>query len=387
MERNAWNCYKKVNQHPDNQWRLGTVDSLLHSICCTDQISWKEAYRRLIHCAALQGTMPHDRHSIRAMLSDSGFFLQAGAYANRPVLSVIQECNERFHEGEQVIVNLVASPQRGRYMPILPVRTNGMPHYELQYPCNYQDYAAREVWIRWNDRQDHSIAPRRRSGRTAKKKEMTAQDHETLVAFNENPTDNLVGDCAVRALAGVLEISWEEAAWKLAEAGDFVCDQINETKNIEKCLAKEGFEKHGPAMKNGRTLTGKQFCELIHDMFQPGTRLYAYPGHHHAVAILVFDGDYKIVDTWDSTGKPITGYWVKYPERQQRRKPPEPDKPVAPARLTELTVGTKVRHKVYGVGEVTELTETTATIRFRDTLEKKLVIDWVIANCQPLTAT
>lgn len=382
MEGHAWRSYREVNRHPNNKRRLETVDSVLHSICCTDHISWKEAFRRLIHSSALQGTMPHDRHSIRAMLSESGFFLQAGAYANRPVLSIIQECNERFHDDEQVIVNLLDSPNHGRYMPVIPVRTNGIAHYELQYPSNYQDYRAYEVWIRWKDRQDHSIAPRRKSGKTAKKKEMTAQNHETLVAFNENPTDNLVGDCAVRALAGVLEISWEEAAWKLVEAGDYVCTHINENDNIEKCLAKEGFEKHGPLIKNGRTLNGKQFCELIHDMFQAGTRLYAYPGHHHAVAILVFDGDYKIVDTWDSTSKPITGYWVKYPERQQRRKTPEPDKQDVPAKLTELTVGTKVLHKVYGVGEVTDLKDTTAIIQFHNHVEKKLGIEWVIANCK-----
>ena len=54
-------------------------------------------------------------------------------------------------------------------------------------------------------------------------------------------------------------------------------------------------------------------------MFVAGTRIYAYPGTSHAAAILVFDGDYKIVDTWDSTNKPINGYWAKYPERRERR--------------------------------------------------------------------
>ena len=115
-----------------------------------------------------------------------------------------------------------------------------------------------------------------------------------------------------------------------------------------------------------------------------GLRPESYPGHHHAVAILVFDGDYKIVDTWDSTGKPITGYWVKYPERQQRRKPLVPDKPDAPIKLTELTIGTKVLHKVYGVGKVTDLKDTTAIILFDDNIEKKLGIEWVIANCKPV---
>lgn len=213
---------------------------------------------------------------------------------------------------------------------------------------------------------------------------MSAKDNEALVAFNENPTDNLVGDCAVRALAGVLEITWEEAAWKLAEAGDFVCPHINRKTNIEKCLEKEGFEEHGPMYKNGHILNGKEFCDLIHDMFQTGTRLYAYPGHSHAVAILVFDGDYKIVDTWDSTNRPIIGYWVKYPEQQQRRKKPEQEKSDVPEKLTALAVGTQVRHKVYGVGEVTGIVKTIATILFENDVEKKLVVDWVIANCKPV---
>lgn len=378
MEQNKFESYRTVNYHPKKIRNLGTIESVLHSICRVDNISWKEAFRRLIHNSAQQGTMPDDRHSIRAMLTESGFFLQAGSYANRPVIDIIQECNERFHDDEQVIVNLLNSPNHGRYMPIVPVRTNGIVHYELQFPKNCQDKQACEVWIRWKDHQDHSIAPRRKPTRTAAKREMSAKDSDSLVAFNENPTDNLVGDCAVRALAGVLEISWEEAAWKLAEAGDFICTHINETTNIEKCLEKEGFEKHGPIHKNGHILNGKEFCDLIHDMFQAGTRLYAYPGHSHAVAILVFDGDYKIVDTWDSTNKPITGYWAKYPERQQRQK-----KPAENNTLNGLDVGTKVRHKIYGVGEVTGIANTIATILFENDVEKKLAVDWVVANCKP----
>jgi len=117
-------------------------------------------------------------------------------------------------------------------MPIVPIKVNGISHYELLYPVDCRENIAYEVWIRWRDRQDHSIAPRRKAGRIAEKKTMSAQDHESLVAFNENPTDNIVGDCAVRALAGVLEITWEEAAWKLAAAGDFVCSCINLVTNI-----------------------------------------------------------------------------------------------------------------------------------------------------------
>ena len=197
MGNTAWKCYKEVNCHPSKVRNLDTVSSLLHSICCVEKITWEEAFRRLIHSSASLGTMPQDRHTLRALLSESGFYLQAGSYANRSVINIIQECNERFHDGEQIIVNLNDSPKHGQYMPILSVRTYGLPHYELQYPTDCQNDYAYEIWIRWKDHQDHSIAQRSKAGRKAKKKEMTAKDSESLVAFNENPTDNIVGDCAV----------------------------------------------------------------------------------------------------------------------------------------------------------------------------------------------
>ena len=64
-------------------------------------------------------------------------------------------------------------------------------------------------------------------------------------------------------------------------------------KNIEALLKKEGFEKFDAMKRNGKILTGKEFCSLIHDMFPAGTRIYAYSGRSHVVAILVFDGEYK----------------------------------------------------------------------------------------------
>lgn len=95
-------------------------------------------------------------------------------------------------------------------------------------------------------------------------------------------------------------------------------------------------------------------------MFQAGTRIFAYVGSNHVVAILVFNDDYKIVDTWDSTERKITRYWAKYPERPQRRA-----KLVIAEKLTELSIGTKIQHKVYGTGEVIELTDAIATFAFK----------------------
>ena len=117
-------------------------------------------------------------------------------------------------------------------------------------------------------------------------------------------------------------------------------------------------------------------------MFEAGTRLFAYSGRNHAVAILVFDGDYKIVDTWDSTGRPINGYWAKYPEQQKRTRPSEALLAGQREKLTELAVGTEVRHWVYGVGEVTAIADAIAVIQFANGVKKELAVDWVLANCK-----
>lgn len=148
--------------------------------------------------------------------------------------------------------------------------------------------------------------------------------------------------------------------------------------NIEALLRKEGFQEFDAIKRNGRILTGKEFCDIIHDMFQAGTRIFAYVGSSHVVAILVFDDEYKIVDTWDSTDRKITKYWAKYPKRPRRRA-----KSVIVEKLTQLSIGTKIQHKVYGTGEVIGLTDVIATIRFQDNVEKKLAITWILANCKP----
>ena len=62
---------------------------------------------------------------------------------------------------------------------------------------------------------------------------------------NENPEDNLIGDCAVRAVAGVLQIPWVEAVRKLAAAQDYTETVINRKQNIVALLKKENFQELG----------------------------------------------------------------------------------------------------------------------------------------------
>lgn len=378
MSENTHKPYQNISHHPDKLHNLDTVGSVLHAVCAAKGFSWKEAYENLIEASGKIGLMPQYRKTIRKMLENQGFFLQAGTYANRSINSIIAECNQNFHDGEVVILNVSNSVTYGSYIPLVPVVQDGNVRYVLQYPIDLLHLMATEVWVAWKDGQDHSIMPRRKSTKTVSVRKNTTKENEALYICNENPNDNLIGDCAVRAVVGVLEISWEEAVRKLAAAQDYTATIINELSNIEALLRKEGFQEFDAIKKNGRILTGKEFCDIIHDMFQAGTRIFAYVESNHVVAILVFDEEYKIVDTWDSTDRKITKYWAKYPERSQRRA-----KPTIVEKLTKLSIGTKIQHKVYGTGEVTRLTDVIATIRFQDNVEKKLAIAWILANCKP----
>lgn len=116
--------YKQVHYHPQKSTQLDTVSSALHCVCCFNHISWKEAFRQLIHNGAKIGTMLQDRRSIRATLSEMGFFLQAGVYVDERSVKkmIIEEFEERFQDGEEVIVNLVDTPIHGFYLPIVPVK-------------------------------------------------------------------------------------------------------------------------------------------------------------------------------------------------------------------------------------------------------------------------
>lgn len=378
MSENTMKSYQSISYHPDHLQNLDTVGSVLHSICAIKSCTWKDAYESLIEASSRLGLMPQDRKTIRNMLGEQGFFLQAGAYANRGISGIIAECNELFHNGEAVILNTSSSVTYGKYIPLVPVKQGECVRYVLRYPMDLRHLSATEVWIAWKDGQDHSMMPRRKNTRTASTRANRTEDNEALHVYNENPYDNLIGDCAVRAVAGVLDIPWEEAVRRLAAAQNYSVTVINQVSNIEAFLRKEGFQEFDAIKRNGRILTGKEFCDIIHDMFQAGTRIFAYVGSSHVVAILVFDEDYKIVDTWDSTNRKITKYWAKYPER-----PPRRSKPMVNDKLTALSLGTKLQHKVYGTGEVTDLTDIIATIRFQDNVEKKLAIAWVLANCKP----
>lgn len=382
MPKEQFLSYQKENHHPSQPPVLDAVGSVLNALCVTKGYTWKEAYCKLIAVAGKIGQMPQYPKTIRELLHEEGFFLQAKTNVNKCIREIIADCNRSFHDGEVVILNLSVghtNTDDGEYCPLVPHDLGGQTKYALHFPQDNRDRIAHEVWVAWKDGQDHSPLPPQQSRTQRKELKLHTEENESLIVLNENPNDNYIGDCAVRAFAAVLEIPWAEAIKRLAEAQNYAATILNGEKNIEALLKKEGFEKFDAMKRNGKILTGKEFCSLIHDMFPAGTRIYAYSGRSHVVAILVFDGEYKIVDTWDSTNRKIIEYWAKYPQ-----KPKRPRKTEAPAeKLTALSVGMTIQHKTFGNGKVTALSDTIATIQFAGGVEKKFAVAWVLGNCKP----
>lgn len=371
------NSYQKICLHPDNKNALFPVESIIHSVCVTKGLTWIEAYDALVDTSGKLGLMHDEMKTLHGYLTDQHFFRQANRFAERSVAEIIKDCNDLFDNGEVIIVYCTRYGRKGFYLPIAPITDSTGYHYALLYPNDLRNAYVTEVWISWKDGCDHSVMPRKIIKREYSKRENHTKENEALVVDNKNPNGNLIGDCAVRAIAGVLEISWTEAVRKLAAAQDYRETRINITPNIDALLLKEGFEHFGPVKRDGKTLSGKQFCDHIHDMFQAGTKIFAYVGNSHVVAILVFDGDYKIVDTWDSTDRKITGYWAKYPDNRVK---PSDNKQVE--KLTEICSGTRIVHKTFGIGEVISISGSSAEIRF-DNVVKQFSVSWIIANCLP----
>ena len=89
-------------------YRLGDFYEMFFddALCVTKGYTWKEAYCKLIAVAGKIGQMPQYPKTIRELLHEEGFFLQAKTNVNKCIREIIADCNHSFHDGEVVILNL-----------------------------------------------------------------------------------------------------------------------------------------------------------------------------------------------------------------------------------------------------------------------------------------
>ena len=121
------------------------------------------------------------------------------------------------------------------------------------------------------------------------------------VYYNPNPVAARVGDCAVRAISKVLNISWEDAYAKLAVNAFRMGDMPSSNAVIASVLRMNGFYRENLPNFCPDCYTVADFARNN----PVGT--YVLGTGQHVVAIV--DGDW--FDSWDSRDEVPQYFWTK----------------------------------------------------------------------------
>lgn len=114
---------------------------------------------------------------------------------------------------------------------------------------------------------------------------------------NLNPKGKITGDCVTRALAEVLDISWEEALKVQYEKALEMSLSLDDTKVADRILKERGFRVIG-RVAGIKVETADKVV---------GNKTAILRTAHHLVACK--RGYY--IDSWDSGYKGVYKYWVK----------------------------------------------------------------------------
>lgn len=118
-------------------------------------------------------------------------------------------------------------------------------------------------------------------------------------SFNPNPRTAKVGDCAVRAVAKALGISWYEAYTLLATEGLEQCDMPSANNVWGAVLRKNGFRRAAIPAECPDCYTVRDFIRE----YPAGTYVVALKNH----VVTVSDGE--LYDTWNSMDENPIYFW------------------------------------------------------------------------------
>ena len=121
------------------------------------------------------------------------------------------------------------------------------------------------------------------------------------IEYNPNPCGRRVGDCAVRAIAKALNISWEEAYILIINNGFSMCDMPSGDSVWGAVLRQNGFYRKAIPNTCPDCYTTNDFC----NDYPKGIFVLGFGGH----VATVKDGD--LYDSWDSSNEIPQFYWYK----------------------------------------------------------------------------
>ena len=121
------------------------------------------------------------------------------------------------------------------------------------------------------------------------------------VRYNPNPVGRSVGDCAVRAIAKALNVSWEKAFTLIAVNAFQMGDMPSSNSVWGAVLRQHGFYRSAIESECPDCYTAEDFCKD----HPKGVYVLGF-GNHVAT---VLDG--QIFDSWDSSQEIPQYYWTK----------------------------------------------------------------------------
>ena len=119
--------------------------------------------------------------------------------------------------------------------------------------------------------------------------------------YNPNPCGKAVGDCVIRAVSKVENMSWEQAYISVCVFGYVYCDMPSSNAVWSAYLKSRGYTQHAVPDNCPLCYMVKDFCRE-HDR---GSFLLGTGAH----VVAVVDGDYY--DAWDSGNEVIDRYFTR----------------------------------------------------------------------------
>lgn len=326
-DKPAW--FNVVNETPDGEVVLELAQSAVNAAAIATRQGWRNAYDALIAAAHEFCVMPTEERCAKRMLELLGFYRQTRPKEKVSPEELCERMNELCWSGAVAVAQL--SP--GKDGSFIAVRLDDYtgegenPDPSRRYYCcgewaPYPHQFVKDVWIRWPDGKDHNSSPRPRKNSRGKKTEFEApKDHRTFRYCQMNPEGRRIGDCTVRAMSLACGVTWHEALDLLADGTDYANARVNTTETLEVAIKRAGFVRCGVLRKDGRLLKGADFCMAMNRRYHNGERILVYLGRSHIAAVLPEEnGEYKILDSWDSTQKYAGAYFVKRSDERERDK-------------------------------------------------------------------
>ena len=120
--------------------------------------------------------------------------------------------------------------------------------------------------------------------------------HDCIMSYvytNPNPCNRLVGDCAVRAVAIALGLTWQDAFLKIVTEAYGQCDVMSSDAVWGAVLQHHGFTREIIPNTCPPCYTAERFCEDN----PKGVYVLGFGGH----TATVIDGN--LMDAWDSSNE------------------------------------------------------------------------------------